>query len=117
MEDKLYVIAGLLLFFDTRLCVGMSVHITNSFSGDPAPGRSPGPPVGPQASAEEMIITSDLFTLQPSSTISNCELFPEPATTEKDPQESLNVTVDHDLFRTDLLSPGVVYKGKRRLSL
>ncbi|CAG9865029.1 unnamed protein product [Phyllotreta striolata] len=61
----------------------------SGFVGDPAPGRSPGPPV-----------------LRGNSS-SNCRF---EGTVEQHVRGAVNFTVSHSLFETDILVPGVTYQ-------
>lgn len=69
--------------------------------GDPAPGRSPGPPD----------VWEDVKEIKDAgdNVSSNCEL----RGTVKDPSDDfeLNFTISHPLFSTEEVMPGVIYQG------
>lgn len=76
--------------------------------GDPAPGRSPGPPehfTTLQGTSEEY--PSAFLTATES--FRNCDL----NTTAEIPTNTLvDVKISHHLFKTDVLVPDIVYQGK-----
>lgn len=87
-----------------------SFWIANGFSlnppggaavGDPAPGRSPGPPDLPEETVELKKDSDDFF--------SNCELHGTLKETDNDVE--LNFTLYHPLFDTEELVQGLVYEG------
>lgn len=71
-----------------------------SGNGDPAPGRSPGPP----------ILEEDSF----NNVTSKCRLN---GTINNEESEIVRLSVSHALFKTDVLVPGVDYQGKCRVIL
>lgn len=99
------------------MCDGMVVSSSTtttgsggSLDGDPAPGRSPGPPqyVSPHYHRNP----DDQPTLISTSDIINdfdCNL--DGDITDIDRTSDFNVTLDHQFFRTDVLVPGIIYQG------
>lgn len=84
-------LAFIVLFFSLSDCNGRIIQPSSSgggLEGDPAPGRSPGPP---------------------QSGLTGCQLLgPE----DPDEEGLVNVSLSHPLFKTDVLVPGVSYEGK-----
>lgn len=73
--------------------------------GDPAPGRSPGPPTL-QGTSEEY----PSILLKAPENIRDCSLNTNAATVTNN---IVNVDVTHRLFKTDLLVPDIIYQGKK----
>lgn len=97
---------ALLILQETSVSVTVSIH-KKALTGDPAPGRSPGPPaigIGTSEDQSNLILTSS----QTSSV--DCILVGEARTIEEGGE--LELTVNHNLFRTDLLTPAVVYESE-----
>lgn len=94
------------------LCTGMVVQgptgTGGSLNGDPAPGRSPGPPqivIPRHRNLEEqptLILTSEISEI-------DCTLDGDIQILDKG---DVNFTLHHQFFKTDALVPGVVYQGK-----
>lgn len=94
------------------LCTGMVVQgptgTGGSLNGDPAPGRSPGPP---------QILTPRHRNIQEQPTlILTSETSEIDCTLDGDTQildkGDMNFTLRHQFFKTDALVPGVIYQGK-----
>lgn len=112
--DKItvFLLLALNILQEYHLCSGMVVRGTTGsggkLDGDPAPGRSPGPPhfVSPHHRNLEgqptLILTSETSDV-------DCNLDGELTTTTEIAE--MNVTIDHHLFKTDVLVPGVIYQG------
>lgn len=106
---------SVLLFFAV-LIISTAYYFSNGISlnppGDPAPGRLPGPPNDKlSVNFGEKIDSLDTENIYSDSTndTNNCEL---DGTLRSDEDGSLNFTVTHRLFNTDVLVPGIVYEGK-----
>ncbi|KAG5899376.1 hypothetical protein JTB14_036865 [Gonioctena quinquepunctata] len=96
---------GLLCSNFCHISYGFSLNPSRySGNGDPAPGRSPGPPYlenGDHVAGTEVPEDQDVK--------SECQL---DGTFEHIERTVVNVTVAHHLFKTDVVVPGVTYEGK-----
>lgn len=72
--------------------------------GDPAPGRSPGPPLGKGDHVEEPTVVT-------ANDPDPCDLNGDLIVVDKD-KASLDLNVTHRLFKSEVLTHGVVYQGK-----
>lgn len=111
MCTSILLMLTLLIFEKWTLCNAMVVH-SPSFGGetegDPAPGRSPGPPevIAPSFNDFKIIETTILPT---SETIDDCTLEGD---TVDDPRGFVNISINHALFKSDWLISGITYQGK-----
>lgn len=108
---------NVILFFITLLtlkidyfCNGMGNPSENGVvDGDPAPGRSPGPP---EITNDEHGVDDDLPTILLTSDKiddSVCSLQGDVTLPEED---VVNITVNHKLFQSDTVVPGLIYQGE-----
>lgn len=82
---------------------GFSLNPTGGASmGDPAPGRSPGPPEVPEEPVELRKVSGEV--------LSQCELHGTLKETGQD--LDFNFTIYHPLFGTEELVQGLVYEGR-----
>lgn len=102
MNLNILLYMGLLILDNYGVADGVSINPTGgSAVGDPAPGRSPGPPDFSQQKNELGEI--------PAEVVTNCELEGSGNNTEN--ELSFNFTIYHKLFSTEHLVPGLIYEG------
>lgn len=100
-----------LLVTDKLTCDGISTANTGSgglLQGDPAPGRSPGPP--PESGHHRTTEENPTILLTSSQPDDNCTFEGNVQYTAGGTNVTVQVT--HPLFNTDVLVFGVVYQGK-----
>lgn len=92
-------------------------------SGDPAPGRSPGPPDVEETTVAvtdveyDETTVEDVTTVSAEVTVSACAFARIPSESDEvvtisDKDSEVNLTVSHAVFETDQLVRGVVYDGE-----
>lgn len=108
----LLLLLTLLVFEKCLMCNGMVIHppgFGGGVEGDPAPGRSPGPPeiISSRHKAVDELEPTELLKSETAG--DDCTLVGDVA---DDPRGAVNISVSHELFKSDLLVPGIVYQGK-----
>ncbi|CAK1544853.1 unnamed protein product [Leptosia nina] len=92
------------------------ISTLNLPSGDPAPGRSPGPPFYENMDLDyEETTTNEATTMEVMSDACKYERISsesEQVVTLSDADSEVNLTVNHAVFDTAELVRGVVYDGK-----
>lgn len=109
MNNILFFITLLTLNIDYFCNVMGNTFESGVVDGDPAPGRSPGPP---EISNGEHGVEDDLPTILLTSDKtdnSRCSLEGDAKLIEED---IVNLTISHKLFKSDAVVPGIVYQGK-----
>lgn len=92
--------------FITFVVLDLFWNINGSAVGDPAPGRSPGPP-----DIQENLDSNKIAV----NINSNCDL--QGTFKDVDHDNGLNFTIDHSVFKTAELVPGITYQGECYISL
>lgn len=108
---KMIVSLGLVFHF-----VSYSVAVSLQYpgeggvaEGDPAPGRSPGPPV---SGTSDHGILEDLATVVVTADDSDpCDMNGDLIVVDKE-KAAIVVNFTHELFKTEVLTRGVLYQGK-----
>jgi hypothetical protein len=106
VKVTMLLFATLFLLEQCWFCTGLVINPASSggaASGDPAPGRSPGPP------HLEATVVPVPETVDKVDKVEECELDGE---VNAPPENLLNVTLLHRLFNTDKLVPGIEYQGR-----
>lgn len=107
----LFFLLALLISDECFLCDGMVIHppgFGGGIEGDPAPGRSPGPPEIISPRFRSLDDTEPTVLLRSDGAEDDCAL--EGAVVDA-PKGAINFSVNHELFKTELLVPGIIYEG------
>lgn len=103
MNKIILIFIGLSAFDCFWMANGVSLNPSGGASvGDPAPGRSPGPPDLPEETLQSTKVSEEVS--------SKCELHGTLKETDQD--LDFNFTIHHPLFRTEELVQGLVYEGR-----
>ncbi|XP_065162399.1 uncharacterized protein [Atheta coriaria] len=118
MKKQVVYVVIIMVAVLTLQCAGMSLR-----GSDPAPGRSPGPPITTFASSTPSTMvdpppTSTLLPVSPmadslrssSKEQKNCDIFRYASATNENESDAYNVTLAHELFDVGILTPKVIYQ-------
>jgi hypothetical protein len=109
VKVTMLLFATLFLLEQCWFCTGLVINPASSggaASGDPAPGRSPGPP---HLEATVVPVPETVDKVDKADKVDECELDGE---VNAPPENLLNVTLLHRLFKTDKLVAGIEYQGR-----
>ncbi|XP_068905882.1 uncharacterized protein [Tenebrio molitor] len=107
VKVTMLLFATLFLLEQCWFCTGLVINPASSggaASGDPAPGRSPGPP---HLEATVVPVPETVDKVDKADKVDECELDGE---VNAPPENLLNVTLLHRLFKTDKLVAGIEYQ-------
>lgn len=85
-------------------------------NGDPAPGRSPGPPLYDDTTTETAETTTLDEGLDDACAVARIPSDSEEVVTLSNDDSEVNLTISHDVFDTNELVKGVVYDGELIIS-